>query len=58
MPFLKQPIGLRPKWIADRMRAQEILEACLRYITEGKRIPQEWLDELAELNGKLKILNG
>ena len=51
MPAVKQPNGLRPKCIVDALRVKEILEAMSRYAADGHKIPQEWLDELGELNG-------
>jgi len=49
-PALKPPIGLRPKHIVAQHRALEILAACKRYAQAAKQIPQEWLDELTEVN--------
>ena len=46
----RSPIGLRPKYIIDELRTQEILEAMLRYSKAGKTIPLTWMEELAELN--------
>lgn len=49
--FSMPPIlGLRPKYIADIQRTQEILEAMLRFNKAGKNIPLTWLKELCELN--------
>lgn len=45
----KPPLGLRPKYIADAMRAREILEAIDRYISAHKPVPAEWIDELRTL---------
>jgi hypothetical protein len=48
-PFEKPPLGLRPKHIADAMRAREILEALDRYVAVHKPVPVEWIDELRSL---------
>ncbi len=42
----KPPLGIVPKFIHDRQRASQILEAMNRYIKEGFAIPSEWVDEL------------
>jgi hypothetical protein len=44
------PLGLRPRFIVAELRAQEIVEAMGRYFEAKKAIPQDWHDELAELN--------
>jgi hypothetical protein len=50
-PFdvIKPPLGLRPKYVADAMRAREILEAIERHISVQKPVPVEWMDELKAL---------
>jgi hypothetical protein len=48
-PETRPPLGLRPKYIADTMRAREILEAIDRYLSAGKKIPAEWIKELSDL---------
>lgn len=45
----RPPLGLRPKYIADAMRAREILEAIDRYLSAGKKVPAEWIEELNDL---------
>lgn len=47
---IKPPLGLKPRWIATQDRAQEVVNAMERYWDAGKSIPQEWHDELKELN--------
>jgi hypothetical protein len=55
MPFIKPPLGLRPKSAVNIGRMKEILEAMLRYTDAGKKIPVEWFGELDDLNeGLLK----
>jgi len=45
----KPPLGLKPKWIHDRDRALEILDAMGRYIEDGVKVPSEWFEELNEI---------
>ena len=52
--LVKPPLGLRPRYIVDAIRIQEILAACTRYTTEAKPIPAVWLEELSELNARVK----
>ena len=40
------PIGLRPRFITNRARIQEFLEALLRYNAAGELLPKDWLREL------------
>lgn len=44
------PLGLKPKGIHDYYRKSDILAAMTRYVEAGKCIPDEWIDELKELN--------
>ena len=46
----KPPIGIEPRWIHNMIRSQEIVQAMSSYIASRMAIPQEWLDELSELN--------
>jgi hypothetical protein len=43
------PLGLRPKFVVERLREKEILEAMNRYIVAGVVVPFAWLEELNEL---------
>lgn len=45
----KPPLGLKPRkfWLEERRN--EIVLAMSRYITEGKPIPFEWVEELSNL---------
>lgn len=45
----KPPLGLKPKYIHEYLRANDIILASARYVNAGKSIPREWLLELAEL---------
>ena len=38
-----------PKNIHDQKRAAEIVAAMDRYIQASKKLPREWLDELADI---------
>lgn len=45
----KPPLGLRPKYISDSERADEIMAAIHRYEAAGKAIPEAWYIELGKL---------
>ena len=45
----KPPIGLEPRYLWDGRRKVDICEAIIRYTQVGKKIPREWMDELADL---------
>ena len=45
----KPPIGIKPRYIHDEERKQEIMDAMVRYSNAFKPIPVEWLDELRDL---------
>lgn len=44
------PVGLRPRFIVAELRAREIVAAMERYAEAKKPIPEEWREELNELN--------
>ena len=46
---VKVPVGLKPKYIHDKARVSEILEAMERYSYQRFPIPIEWIEELKEL---------
>lgn len=46
------PAGVKPAFAARADRAKDIVEAILQYVWEDCEFPQEWLDELAEINAK------
>lgn len=50
----KPPVGLRPKHVLNELRAIEILEAMTRYVNAGKCIPNEWINELDNLNAFMR----
>lgn len=41
----KPPLGLKPKWLHDEQRLDEVVAAINRYIEAKKLIPQEWMEE-------------
>ena len=43
------PLGLKPKYIHDKTRIKEILDAMERYSEQRFPIPLEWIEELREL---------
>ena len=43
------PLGLRPKYIHNKTRIKEILDAMKRYSEQRFPIPIEWVEELKEL---------
>lgn len=49
---VKIPVGLKPKYIHDKARVLEILDAMERYSYQRFPIPIEWIEELKELELK------
>ena len=45
----KPPLGLKPKYIHDKARVKEILDAMERYAYQRFPVPIEWVEELREL---------
>lgn len=45
----KPPLSLKPKYIHDKARIKEILDAMERYSYQRFPIPTEWVEELREL---------
>lgn len=54
----KPPIGLRPRFVVESERLQEISEAVNRYVKAGFDVPEEWLDEWEEIAKKYPELIG
>ena len=50
----KPPIGLRPRFIYEEHRIEEIEEAMGRYRDAGKTVPKEWTEEHNELKTRLE----
>lgn len=51
----KPSIGVKPRFIHDEQRAEELSGAIMRYIQANRRIPTEWLEEYNELLKKIMI---
>lgn len=47
-PADKPPVGLRPRWLVEEQRIEEITAAMLRYLKAGVPVPNDWILELAE----------
>jgi hypothetical protein len=45
----KPPIGIKPKFIHDEHRMQEIAEAIERFLKRGYEIPLAWIVEYNQL---------
>ena len=55
----KPPLGLTPRWLLDEEREIEIYAAIDRYNEAGYPIPIEWIQELTEIQERLrKFYNG
>ena len=48
----KPPLGLKPRWIHEQQRRQEIISAMERYSNADVPIPMEWIEELKELSSR------
>lgn len=46
----KPPLGALPRWLHEEHRIRYLLQSCQRYAQNSTAIPQEWLNELSELN--------
>ena len=51
----KPPIGLRPKWVSDKERLNEVRSAIVRYYDAEWKIPVEWIEEYNELIDSTKV---
>jgi len=47
--IIKPPIGVMPKWLWQKQRAKELLDAINRYVAANKEPKLEWIEELYEL---------
>lgn len=54
----KHPVGLRPRWVWEELRYQEVAEAICRYASAGLPVPTEWVEELHELSNRMRIRVG
>ena len=46
---VKPPVGLRPRFVDDIRRMDEIKKAVIRYVKDGWEVPPEWIEEYNEL---------
>ena len=46
---IKPSIGIIPRKFHEENRITALMEAINRYLSDGKMIPEEWVDELSEL---------
>ena len=53
--IVKTPIGLRPKWIIDKERLNEVRSAIVRYYDAELKIPIEWIEEYNQLIDSTKV---
>ena len=53
--IVKPPIGLRPKWVSDKERLNEVRSAIVRYYDAELKIPVEWIEEYNELIDSTKV---
>ena len=51
----KPPIGLRPKWVSDKERLNEVRSAIVRYYDAELKIPIEWIEEYNQLIDSTKV---
>lgn len=52
--FTKPPLGVKPKYIHDEERAEDISEAIVRYLNARLPLPYEWIREYNGLRKKPK----
>jgi hypothetical protein len=45
----KPPLGIKPKFVWEAQRAEDIKQAIYRYLSEGMIVPVEWLVEYNEI---------
>ena len=53
--IVKPPIGLRPKWVSDKERLNEVRSAIVRYYDAELKIPIEWIEEYNQLIDSIKV---
>ena len=51
----KPPLRLTPRYIAERIRLNEVESAITRYIEADYPIPAEWIEEYNELVKRAKV---
>ena len=45
----RPPLGVMPKYVHDQHRMSDLFNAVLRYMTEGCKLPKEWIAEIDKL---------
>ncbi len=53
--MVKPPVGLRPKWVSDKERLNEVRSAIVRYYDAELKIPIEWVEEYNQLIDSTKV---
>jgi len=48
------PLGMKPKWLHDEMRLQEVQDTIERFNLVEKPVPEEWVNEFNELSGQIQ----
>jgi hypothetical protein len=51
---VKPPLGITPKYIHDQERSNDLVEAIQRYLSAGREIPLEWIEEFNEFFKKVE----
>lgn len=54
LDLVPHPAGLRPRWLADEQRLDEISAAMQRYLKAGIAVPDLWILELTDLLESVK----
>lgn len=55
VPVEKPPLGLMPRWRHEELRIKDICDAMNRYADKAKLIPEEWKDELRDLQKRMEM---
>lgn len=48
----KPPLGVMPRHVHEQLRIQDLTRAIQRYAMACRHIPNEWIEELKELNDR------
>lgn len=54
----KPPVGVKPRWIMDELRFDELVQAFGRHFKGCYPIPIEWVEEYNEICERLKRVRG
>lgn len=54
----KPPLGVKPKWLHDEERKQELKKTIERHLVESEAIPIEWVEEYNELTSSRGVEHG